>query len=57
VLPPAATIAKLISSFANATGGAIVLGVVEDGRDVLINGLSDEFRAVEITRNPRCASR
>ena len=50
VLPPAATIAKLISSFANATGGAIVLGVVEDGRDVLINGLSDEFRAVEITR-------
>ncbi|MDX6577332.1 MAG: hypothetical protein QOE96_3285 [Blastocatellia bacterium] len=50
VLPPAATVAQLIGSFANAKGGAIVLGVVEDGRDVLINGLSDEFRAVQITR-------
>jgi predicted HTH transcriptional regulator len=46
VLPPAATIAQLIGSFANANGGAIVLGVVEDGRHVLVNGLSDEFRAV-----------
>jgi hypothetical protein len=50
VLPPAATVAQLISSFANAKGGAIVLGVVENGRDILINGLSDEFRAVQITR-------
>ena len=50
VLPPAATVAQLISSFANAKGGAIVLGVVENGKDVLINGLSDEFRAVQITR-------
>jgi hypothetical protein len=50
VLPPAATVAQLICAFANAKGGAIVLGVVEDGRKILINGLSDEFRAVQITR-------
>ena len=50
VLPPAATVAQLISSFANAKGGAIVLGVVEQGNDVIINGLSDEFRAALITR-------
>jgi schlafen family protein len=50
VLPPAATIAHLMCSFANTNGGAIVLGVVEDGKGVVINGLSDEFRAVEITR-------
>jgi hypothetical protein len=50
VLPPAATVAQLIGSFANTNGGGIVLGVVEDGKEVLINGLSDEFRAVQITR-------
>ena len=50
VLPPAATVAQLICAFANADGGAIVLGVVEDGRHVQVNGLSDEFRAVQITR-------
>jgi hypothetical protein len=50
VLPPAATIAQLMCAFANATGGAIVLGVAEDAKGVVINGLSDEFRAVEITR-------
>ena len=50
VLPPAATVAQLIGSFANTNGGAIVLGVVEDGKDILINGLSDEFRAVQIAR-------
>lgn len=49
VLPPAATVAQLIGSFANTKGGVIVLGVVEDGKDILINGLSDEFRAVQIT--------
>ena len=42
VLPPAATVAQLI--------GAFVLGVVNQGKGVLINGLSDEFRAVQITR-------
>lgn len=50
VLPPAATVAQLIGSFANSNGGAIVLGVVEDGKDIIINGLSDEFRAIQITR-------
>jgi len=50
VLPPAATIAQLVCAFANTQGGAIVLGVVEDGKQITINGLSDEFRAVQITR-------
>lgn len=50
VLPPAATIAQLICAFANTKGGAVVLGVVEDGKTIVINGLSDEFRAVQITR-------
>src|SRR5947209_3557973 len=50
VLPPAATIAQLICAFANTNGGGIVLGVVENGKEVLINGLSDDFRAVQITR-------
>ena len=50
VLPPAATIAQLISAFANTKGGAIVLGVFDDGKQIAINGLSDEFRAVQITR-------
>jgi hypothetical protein len=50
VLPPAATIAQLVCAFANTKGGAIVLGVVEDGKGIIINGLSDEFRAVQITR-------
>ncbi|MBS1816953.1 MAG: ATP-binding protein [Acidobacteria bacterium] len=50
VLPPAATVAQLICAFSNANGGAIVLGVIEDGKEIVINGLSDDFRAVQITR-------
>lgn len=50
VLPPAVTVAQLICAFANTSGGGIVLGVVESGQEVLINGLSDDFRAVQITR-------
>lgn len=49
VLPPAATVAQLICAFANANGGGIVLGVVQDGKEIVINGLSDDFRAVQIT--------
>ena len=50
VLPPAATVAQLMCAFANTKGGAIVLGVVEDGKGILVNGLSDEFRADQIAR-------
>src|SRR5688572_6543052 len=50
VLPPAVTIAQLISAFANCNGGAVILGVVEEGAKVIADGLSDEFRAVQITR-------
>jgi hypothetical protein len=50
VLPPAATIAQLVCAFANTKGGAIVLGIVEDGKGMIVNGLSDEFRAVQIAR-------
>lgn len=49
VLPPAGTIAQLICAFANTKGGAIVLGVVDQGKGITINGLSDEFRAAQIT--------
>jgi hypothetical protein len=47
VLPPAATVAQLICSFANTEGGFIILGITDAGD---VNGLSDEFRAVAITR-------
>jgi hypothetical protein len=50
VLPPAATVAQTIAALANTKGGAVVLGVVDQGKGVFINGLSDEFRAVQITR-------
>jgi Putative DNA-binding domain len=50
VLPPAASIAQNVCAFANTKGGAIVMGVAEDGNGIVINGLSDEFRAVPITR-------
>jgi hypothetical protein len=51
VLPPAATLARIISAFANAEGGFIVLGVAEDraNGDLRVNGLSDEFHAGPIT--------
>jgi predicted HTH transcriptional regulator len=50
VLPPAATIAQSVCAFGNTNGGAIVMGVAADGKQIMINGLSDEFRAVQITR-------
>ena len=49
VLPPAATLARIISAFANAEGGFVVLGVAEDNDHFRLNGLSDEFHAVPIT--------
>jgi hypothetical protein len=45
VLPPAATMAQLICSFANTEGGFIVLGITDANGDVRVNGLIDEFRA------------
>jgi len=50
VLPPASTLAQLISSFANADGGLIVLGAGDRDGSIQFNGLSDEFRAESITR-------
>jgi hypothetical protein len=49
VLPPAATVARLICSFANTEGGFIVLGIAQDDGALRFNGLSDEFHAVPIT--------
>lgn len=46
VLPPSKNIAQLISSFANADGGYIVLGVSDD---LEIIGLSADFHANTIT--------
>ncbi|HBK83823.1 MAG TPA: ATP-binding protein [Flavobacterium sp.] len=46
VLPPSRNIAQLISSFANADGGYIVLGVTDN---LEINGLSADFHANTIT--------
>lgn len=46
VLPPSRNIAQLISSFANAAGGYIILGISDN---LEINGLSDDFHANAIT--------
>lgn len=46
VLPPSRNIAQLISSFANAEGGYIILGVSDSGE---VNGLSEDFHANTIT--------
>lgn len=50
VLPPSKNIAQLISSFANASGGYIVLGVLDKQTgNVEVNGLSEDFHANAIT--------
>ena len=48
VLPPARTLGQLISSFANADGGIIILGVAEVHGRIKVNGLSEDFRASAI---------
>ncbi|SMC40560.1 helix-turn-helix domain-containing protein [Chryseobacterium sp. YR221] len=48
VLPPSKSIAQIICSFANTSGGLLILGVSEiGGRKV--SGLSEDFRATSIT--------
>lgn len=50
VLPPSRVMAQIISSFANAEGGYLILGVLElkDG-SIEVNGLSEDFHANTIT--------
>lgn len=50
VLPPSRGMAQIISSFANAEGGYLILGISE-GRDgsIEVNGLSEDFHANTIT--------
>lgn len=50
VLPPSRSMAQIISSFANAEGGYLILGISEsnDG-SIEVNGLSEDFHANEIT--------
>lgn len=49
VLPPARTLAQIISAFANGKGGIIVLGVSSQNGKIIANGLSEDFRATAIT--------
>lgn len=48
VLPPSRKLAQLISGFANADGGLIVLGVQENPEGIAVNGLSKEFHVNNI---------
>lgn len=45
VLPPAKTIAQIVTAFANTKGGVIILGVLEKGKTIEVVGLSEDFRA------------
>ncbi len=48
VLPPSKSIAQIICSFANTSGGLLILGVTEIG-GLKVSGLSEDFRATSIT--------
>ena len=43
VLPPARTIARIASAFANSKGGVLILGITEGQEGFLTTGLSDDF--------------
>jgi hypothetical protein len=49
VLPPSRVIAQLICSFANTSGGYIILGVYAKPSGLEIKGLSEDFQATMIT--------
>lgn len=48
VLPPAKSIGQLITAFANAKGGTIILGVTDRNGQIETIGLSEDFRANSI---------
>lgn len=43
VLPPARTIARIMSAFANSKGGILILGVAENSGEIRVTGLSTDF--------------
>lgn len=49
VLPPSRAIAQQLSSFANAKGGVLILGVSESPHGLEIKGLSEDFQANAMT--------
>lgn len=49
VLPPARSIAQMISAFANSQGGVIILGVSDSQGQISVNGLSEDFNANSVT--------
>ncbi len=49
VLPPARSLAQMISALANTEGGFIVLGIANSGNEIAINGLSEDFQANSVT--------
>ena len=50
VLPPSRVIGQIISSFANTSGGYLILGVSDSHNKVTVKGLSEDFQAISITK-------